>query len=149
MQIAIAVYDRFTALDAIGPYAVLSATCPAPRSRSSPRERGPVARRHRAQRRWPTASFDEVTAPDVIVVPGGLITRARWHATATRSSTGCARCTRPRRGRRRCARARSSSAAAGVLDGLDATTHWMALRAAGGARRQPDRPSAWWCGARS
>ena len=46
MDIAILLFDRFTALDAVGPYEVLSGS-PAPRSPSSPNEPGPIAHRRR------------------------------------------------------------------------------------------------------
>ena len=49
MQIAILLYDRFTALDAVGPYEVLS-RCPAPSVTFVATEPGPV-RTDRA--RWP------------------------------------------------------------------------------------------------
>ena len=73
MQIAIAVYDRFTALDAIGPYAVLG-NLPGAEVTFVAAERGPVAD-DTALKVLAETSFAEVSAPDVIVVPGGLITR--------------------------------------------------------------------------
>src|SRR4051794_184001 len=119
MQIAIAVYDRFTALDAIGPYAVLG-NLPGAEVLFVARERGPV-HDDKALSVVATASFDEVTAPDVIVVPGGLITRKmardgdpviNWaravHPTTTWTTSVCT--------------GAILLAAAGVLEGLDATT---------------------------
>ena len=123
MQIAIAVYDRFTALDAIGPYAVLG-NLPGAEVTFVAAERGLVAD-DTALKVVAEASFAEVTAPDVIVVPGGLITRrmARdgdpvidWiravHPTTTWTTSVCT--------------GAILLAAAGVLDGVDATTHWLA-----------------------
>ena len=77
MDIAIPLYDRFTALDAVGPYEVLSRLPGAERDLRSPHEPGPVStdnghaharRRRRASRTCPT--------PRSCVVPGGIGTRA-------------------------------------------------------------------------
>ena len=70
-------------------------------------------------------TFDEVPAPDVLLVPGGLITRrvaaeggpiVDWiraaHETTTYTTSVCT--------------GALLLGAAGVLDGLPATTHWMA-----------------------
>ena len=70
--------------------------------------------------------FDDVPSPDILVVPGGPITATCGPPPPRRSSTGCARRTRPRRGRRRCAPAPCCSAPPGILEGLSATTHWLA-----------------------
>jgi transcriptional regulator GlxA family with amidase domain len=123
MHIAIAVFEQFTALDAIGPYAVL-ASLPDAQVTFVAAERGPV-HDDRFLTVEATASFDEVTSPDIIVVPGGIITRrmARdghpvigWirsvHPTTTWTTSVCTGAV--------------LLAAAGVLDGLDATTHWSA-----------------------
>ena len=80
---------------------------PRRRVRVRRREAGPVIDHTGRLSLVATASFDEVTAPDVIVVPGGFADRdatpddpvVQW----------IPRCTRPRRGRRACAPARSSS----------------------------------------
>jgi transcriptional regulator GlxA family with amidase domain len=124
MQIAIALYDRFTALDAIGPYQVLSSMPGA--------EVVFVADR---KGRVPDdtvltvevgATFDDIRSPEVVVVPGGMITRrmARdghpvidW-VKAVHPSTGWTTsvCT-----------GSILLGAAGVLDGLAATSHWAAL----------------------
>ena len=81
MDIAIPIYDRFTALDAIGPYEVLSrlpgarvsfvADSPArPHRQRDARPRGDGRPRRRA-------------APDMIVVPGGVGTRELLERRAT------------------------------------------------------------------
>ena len=77
---------------------------------------------------------------DTLIVPGGrgarppAPTSSCWHGSPT-----------PRAGRgerRRCARARSCSAAAGLLDGRRATTHWASAAALArlypGVRVDPD-----------
>ncbi|MPY93058.1 MAG: DJ-1/PfpI family protein [Acidimicrobiia bacterium] len=123
MQIAFPLFEGFTALDAIGPYTVLA------RLRGAEaifvaEQRGPV-RDDLALTAQADASFDEVTRPDIILVPGGLVTRrmARdghpaidWirqvHPTTTWTTSVCTGAV--------------LLAAAGVLEGLEATTHWVA-----------------------
>lgn len=124
MQIAIALFDQFTALDAIGPYTVLVNT-PGFDVVFVAAHAGPVADDRRTS---VTASnaFDEIDRPDVIVVPGGIVTRrmARdghpvidWiravHPTTSWTTSVCT--------------GSILLGAAGVLHGLVATTHWMAL----------------------
>lgn len=124
MQIAIPVFSGFTALDAIGPYDVLSripgasvvfcADQPGPKRTES----GMVAI-------VADAALDEIPKPDVIVVPGGVGNRrlldrdgayVRWIADShphTQWTTSV--CT-----------GALMLAAAGVLEGVEATTHWAA-----------------------
>lgn len=124
MQIAIPIYEGFTALDAIGPYDVLQNVpgaelvfC-APEAGTYRTERGQLG--VLADR-----SLAEVPAPDIVVVPGGLGNR-RWlsagspysewlasvHETTTWTTSVCT--------------GSLMLAAAGILDGVDATTHWAA-----------------------
>lgn len=123
MQIAIALFEQFTALDAVGPYAVLGGLRGAEISFVA-RARGPV-HDDCALTVEATAAFDEVPRPDIVVVPGGLITRrmARdghpvidWiravHPTTTWTTSVCTGAV--------------LLGAAGVLEGLEATTHWLA-----------------------
>jgi len=123
VQIAIAVFDQFTALDAVGPYQVL-AELPQTEVVTVATRPGPV-RDDRSLTFQAAAAFDEVTEPDVIVVPGGLITRrmvrdhhpvidwiAAVHPTATWTTSVCTGAV--------------LLAAAGVLTGRSATTHWIA-----------------------
>jgi putative intracellular protease/amidase len=69
MQIAVVLYDRVTALDAIGPYEILS-RLPGVTLVFAGLEAGPV--RADTGRLSPVASqrLDDVPAPDVILVPG-------------------------------------------------------------------------------
>jgi transcriptional regulator GlxA family with amidase domain len=138
MQIAIAVFDHFTALDAIGPYTVFAnhpgfeTVFVADRRGKIPDDRSLVVEA--------AASFDEVQRPAVIVVPGGVVTRrmARdghplidWvrgvHPTTRWTTSVCTGAV--------------LLAAAGILDGLEATTHWVAYDqlAALGARPTSER----------
>jgi putative intracellular protease/amidase len=124
MQIAIALYDRFTALDAVGPYQVLS-SMPGAEVVFVADRRGPVPDDTVLTVEVGT-TFDEVRTPDVVVVPGGMITRrmARdghpvidWvkavHPSTQWTTSVCT--------------GSILLAAAGVLQGLDATSHWAAL----------------------
>lgn len=123
MQLAIAVFDGMTSLDAIGPFTVLTSlpgtevavVAERPGAVTDDRGLGLVAQ----------AAFDDVPAPDVIVVPGGVVTHRMvrdghpvidWvravHPTTTWTTSVCT--------------GALLLAAAGVLDGVDATTHWTA-----------------------
>jgi len=123
MDIAIPIFDRFTALDAVGPYEVLS-RLPGACVRFVAREAGPVRTDNRMLKLVAEARFEDVPSPEVLVVPGGIGTRAlledarllAWirgaHKTSEWTASVC-----------------SGSlllAAAGILDGLDAATHWGA-----------------------
>lgn len=124
MQIAIGLYPGFTVLDAIGPYQVFAnlpgvdlAVC-AERAGRLDDENGHL---HFDVER----TFADVPSPDVLLVPGGLITRkiAReggaivdWvksaHETTTWTTSVCT--------------GALLLGSAGILDGLDASTHWFA-----------------------
>ena len=124
MQIAIPLYDGFTALDAIGPYEVLQQLpdnevvfC------------APEARIYRTESSMLGISadkgFEQVPEPEIVVVPGGLGNR-RWlsgpnpytewlaavHETTTYTTSVCT--------------GSLLLAAAGLLEGVDAATHWAA-----------------------
>jgi transcriptional regulator GlxA family with amidase domain len=123
-QIAIVVYPGFTALDFIGPYEVLR-WLPDAEIRFVWHEPGPITADSGVLVIGATHSFAETPSPDVILVPGGMTTVAHardetlldWVRTAHRSATWTASVC-------------SGSvilAAAGLLDGKRATSHWMAL----------------------
>jgi putative intracellular protease/amidase len=123
MDIAIPVFDGFTALDAVGPYEVLS-RLPGARVRFVAHEAGPVRAETRMLTLVAEARFEDVPSPEVLVVPGGIGTRAlldderllAWiRAVHEASEWTTSVCT-----------GSLLLAAAGVLDGLDAATHWRA-----------------------
>jgi len=124
VQIAIGLYPGFTALDAIGPYQVLT-NLPGAEVVLCAARTGDLADDVGLLHLDITHTFDEVSSPDVLLVPGGFVTRklahagepiVEWirqaHQTTTHTTSVCT--------------GALLLAAAGVLDGLTATTHWMA-----------------------
>ena len=123
MDIAIPIFDRITALDAIGPYEVLS-RLPGARIRWVALTPGT----YRTDNRQLTMVADEplsaVPRPEIIMVPGGFGTRALmtpnplldWlraaHETSQWTTSVCT--------------GSLLLGAAGILRGLEATTHWAA-----------------------
>ena len=126
MQIAIVLYPGFTALDFIGPYEVLR-YLPDAEVRLVWHESGPVTADSGILVIGATHSFAETPSPDLILIPGGFSSMEhardevllewvrRAHETAMWTTSVC-----------------SGSiilAAAGLLKGKRATSHWMALSA--------------------
>jgi transcriptional regulator GlxA family with amidase domain len=124
VQIAIGLYPGFTALDAIGPYAVFTSV-PGANVVVCAERTGPLADESELLHLDMAHTFDDAPAPDVLLVPGGLVTRrlaaeggpiVDWirsaHETTTYTSSVCT--------------GALLLGAAGVLDGLPATTHWFA-----------------------
>ncbi|MER6051589.1 DJ-1/PfpI family protein [Streptomyces sp. NPDC001793] len=124
MQIAVLLYDRFTALDAIGPYETLGLIPGA--------EVVFVAERkgvHRTDKgslgAVADATLGDVTEPDVIVVPGGpgqtaLMEDGPVHEWLRAVDAGTTWTTSVCTGS-------LVLAAAGLLKGRRATSHWLAL----------------------
>ena len=124
MQIAFALYDRFTALDIVGPFQAL-AEVPGAQCVFVAESAGPVLDHTGVLSLVATATFDEVTAPDIVVVPGGL---ADGDATADDPLVRWIRAVHP--GTTWTTSVCTGSiylALAGVLDGVDATCHWSDL----------------------
>ncbi|MEZ5222298.1 MAG: DJ-1/PfpI family protein [Ilumatobacteraceae bacterium] len=124
MQVAIPLFPRFTALDGIGPYEVLQ-RIPELDVTFIGHERGEVRSENGFLGITRDATFEEMPHPDVIVFPGGVGTRPlmtdervlEWVRTAhptTRYTTSV--CT-----------GSLVLGAAGLLQGLTATTHWSVL----------------------
>jgi transcriptional regulator GlxA family with amidase domain len=124
MDIVIPIYDRFTALDAVGPYEVLS-RIPGAKVTFVAKERGPVRTDTTFLAVTADAALSEVDSADVLLVPGGpgqsdlmedqefLDWLRRIDATTTWTTSVCT--------------GSLLLAAAGLLEGKSATTHWMAL----------------------
>lgn len=124
MQIAIPLFAQFTALDGIGPYEVLQ-RIPEFDITFVGHERGEVRSENGFLGVTVDATFEELPEPDVVVFPGGVGTRPLVHDErvldwvrhaheGTRFTTSV--CT-----------GSLVLAAAGLLDGLTATTHWSVL----------------------
>jgi putative intracellular protease/amidase len=138
MQIAYLLYDRFTALDIVGPHDVLNSV-PGNESIFVAEERGPIRNESDTLSLVADASIDEVRSPDIVVVPGGYGNRAlleheplhEWiravHENTTWTTSVCT--------------GSLLLAAAGLLDGVPATSHWLArdLLAELGAEPVPER----------
>jgi transcriptional regulator GlxA family with amidase domain len=124
MQVAIPVFPRFTALDAIGPYEVLQ-RIPSIDVVFVGHRRGEMRTENGLLGVSCDATFDEVGNPAVVVVPGGIGTRVLinddticgWlravHPGTTFTTSVCT--------------GALLLAGAGLLDGLTAATHWAAV----------------------
>ncbi len=131
MQIAVPLFEQVTALDAVGPYEVLQ-RLPDATVTFVGHAVGTVRTDNAMLGLSVDAAFGDLPAPDVIVVPGGIGTRSLLHDEALLGWLRTAHettlfttsvCT-----------GSLVLAAAGLLDGLAATTHWAAydeLRALG------------------
>jgi transcriptional regulator GlxA family with amidase domain len=124
VQVAIPLFPRFTALDAIGPYEVLQ-RIPDLDITFIGHERGEVRSENGFLGIVRDATFEELPHPDIVVFPGGVGTRPlmtdervlEWVRTAHASSRYTTSvCT-----------GSLVLGAAGLLHGLTATTHWSVL----------------------
>ena len=124
MKIAIPIFDRVTALDAIGPYEVLS-RLPGAELKFVGFEPGPVKTDNGMLSLNVEVALEDYAAPDVLVFPGGFGTRplmrnprmldwVRSVNEGTEWTTSV--CT-----------GSLVLGAAGLLVGLEATTHWAAM----------------------
>ncbi|MFJ5118340.1 DJ-1/PfpI family protein [Kitasatospora sp. NPDC088548] len=139
MDIAIVLFDEFEPLDAIGPYQVLGYLPGAAVRFVAAGETGPVADSIGGMRLDVPARYTDVEACDVLLVPGGHGTRPlmddqafldwlrRTYATTRFTASVCT--------------GALLLGAAGLLDGLAATTHWAAAGelAGFGAAYTPER----------
>ena len=138
VHVAIPLFPKFTALDAVGPYEVLQRV-PTFDITFLGHARGEVRNENGMLGLTADAAFEEVPEPDVIVFPGGVGTRPleqdervlQWvrhaHAGSRYTTSVCT--------------GSLVLGAAGLLDGLTATTHWACYRelAAHGAEPTPQR----------
>ena len=123
MQIAIPLFPRFTALDCVGPYEVLS-RMPGAEIVFVAEAAGPVTTDTGSLTMVAHSSFADVDRPEIIVVPGGPGTRkiddhpiVEWvkavHPTTQWTTSVCT--------------GSEVLGHAGVLKGLEATSHWGRL----------------------
>lgn len=125
MQLAILLYDGVTALDAIGPYEVLQAPGLGIDVRFVAREKGMKRTDFGRLGLMADYTLEETPRPDILLVPGTAYPQtvmgdpvvlewiAQVHQTTKWTTSVCT--------------GALGLAAAGVLQGLEATTHWLAL----------------------
>ncbi|WP_433204444.1 DJ-1/PfpI family protein [Nocardia sp. CA-107356] len=135
MQIAIVVYPGMTALDVIGPYEVLR-LLPGARLRFVWHEPGPITTDSGVLLLGATHSFDETPSPDIVLIGGSgpatattaadeklLAWLRQVHETSTWTTSVCT--------------GSVVLAAAGILKGKPATSHWAGLSALQALGAQP------------
>src|SRR6202451_1777431 len=143
MQIAIMLFDRFTVLDAVGPYQVLS-QLPGAEVIFAAERPGPIGDEQGSLYLSAPAALADVPRPDVVVVPGGPGQNDQmqdgpvheWLRAVDQSSTWT---TSGGTGLR-------LLAAAGLLTGRRATSHWLALDELGGLGGIPGGGRGVWGG---
>ena len=123
MQFAYVLYDNFTLLDIVGPYNVLTLLDHHEHIWVADKK-GSVADHTRCGGLVADAAFDELLKPDVVIVPGGFQTDSHlggpvveWlrkvHPTTAWTTSVCT--------------GSLLLGAAGIIQGLTATSHWAAL----------------------
>jgi putative intracellular protease/amidase len=124
MDIVCLLFNGITALDIIGPYETLQ-RLPDADVKFVAHEKGPIRTDNNFLALVADYSLDEVTSADVLVVPGGFATRTLEHdekllewiraidATSTWTTSVCT--------------GSMLLAAAGLLEGKEATSHWASL----------------------
>jgi putative intracellular protease/amidase len=134
MQIAMLLFDGLTALDVVGPYEVLS-RLPGATVTFVGKEPGPKRTKNGCLALTADASLADVPAPEIVLAPGGSGHKAlmedeplhEWlravHETSHWTTSVCT--------------GSLILAAAGLLGGKRATTHWLALAELGKLGAEP------------
>jgi len=134
MKIAIPIFDRVTALDAVGPYEVLS-RLPGAELKFVSFEPGLVKTDNGMMSLHAEAALEDWADVDILVFPGGFGTRAlmkdermldwvrRVHERTEWTTSVCT--------------GSLVLGAAGLLDGLEATTHWASMDTLAGTGARP------------
>ncbi len=129
MKITILLYDGFTALDAIGPYEVLR-QLPDAETQFVGERTGEIIADSKALRFLASRSIADTNSTDILVVPGGPGSRElrsrepliNWireiHQTTLWTTSVCT--------------GAILLGLAGILDGVEATTHWAYIDSLGG-----------------
>lgn len=134
MQVAYLLYDRFTALDITGPHEVFNSV-PGVESVFVGEVAGPYRNESDTLSILADKSLDEVPNSDILVVPGGFGTRSlldhepllSWIRAVDRTTVWTTSvCT-----------GSLLLAAAGLLEGRPATTHWLARETLAGLGARP------------
>ena len=124
MELAILLFDNVTALDAVGPYEVLQ-RIPDMKVRFASPNPGVVSTEDGSLAMVADTLLEDVPAPDIVLVPGGVGEVAMredervlsWlraaHETSLYTASVCT--------------GSLVLAAAGILRGVPATTHWLAM----------------------
>ena len=123
MKFAYVLYDNFTMLDIVGPYNVLTILSQHEHVWVG-EKKGPVADHTRSGGLSVDVTFDELSDPDVVIVPGGFKTQehlagpvVEWlkkvHPSTAWTTSVCT--------------GSLLLGAAGVLQNLKATSHWAAV----------------------
>jgi transcriptional regulator GlxA family with amidase domain len=126
MEIALLLYDKLAPLDAVGPYEVLR-NVPGWDVRTVAKEKGPVRSEDGSLALLADHELGEITAPDLVLVPGGAGSRTLMHDEellewlrevdrSTKWTTSV--CT-----------GSLLLGAAGLLEGKRATSNWLVLDA--------------------
>lgn len=132
MQVACVLYDEFTMLDIVGPFQMLNGS--GAQCSWVAETAGPVADHTRTTALIADTTFDEMSAPDIVVLPGGMNTSKHFdgpivpwlqavHPTTTWTTSVCT--------------GSLLLAKAGLLDELPATGHWAAMDQLGALGAKP------------
>jgi cyclohexyl-isocyanide hydratase len=125
LEIVVYLYPGMTAFDAVCPYDIFSSGIPNSTVRFVAKERGPVRMDSRMLSLHADYAIREINAADILLLPGGGATPAqmrdqevlawvrRIHEKSKWTTSVCT--------------GSLILAAAGLLKGLEATTHWVAL----------------------